>query len=217
LNRILAAAFSLAVIAASALIQSTPAYAVEPSMFGTVLDVNTRLPVNNVCVTVGPPVRCATNTKADGTWSLDMTGAPNGIQWDVRLLLGGQIKAEFLGVTVTGPTQVPAGGPALIDATGFVTPPACGAANTATPTATSYLPNITKTLGGPTGWQTPFIVQNTGTLQTTLESSPTARAPSASASTRRRGPRTRISRTTTRRCLTARSGRSSFAPTGRPS
>jgi len=169
LNRILAAAFSLAVIAASALIQSTPAYAVEPSMFGTVLDVNTRLPVNNVCVTVGPPVRCATNTKADGTWSLDMTGAPNGIQWDVRLLLGGQIKAEFLGVTVTGPTQVPAGGPALIDATGFVTPPACGAANTATPTATSYLPNITKTLGGPTGWQTPFIVQNTGTLQTTLE------------------------------------------------
>src|SRR5438105_3204911 len=169
LNRILAAALSLAVIIAPALIQSTPAYAVEPSMFGTVLDVNSHLPVNNVCVTVGPPVRCATNTKADGTWSLDMTGAPNGIQWDVRLLLGGQIKAEFLGVTVTGPTQVPAGGPALIDATGFVTPPACGAANTATPTATSYLPNITKTLGGPTGWQTPFIVQNSGTLQTTLE------------------------------------------------
>ena len=101
MNRILAAAFSLAVIAASALIQSTPAYAVEPSMFGTVLDVNTRLPVNNVCVTVGPPVRCATNTKADGTWSLDMTGAPNGIQWDVRLLLGGQIKAEFLGINAT--------------------------------------------------------------------------------------------------------------------
>src|SRR2546429_4030769 len=54
-------------------------------------------------------------------------------------------------------------------ATGFVPPPSCGAASAASPTATSYLPNITKTLGGPTGWQTPFIVQNSGTLNTTLE------------------------------------------------
>ena len=32
-----------------------------------------------------------------------------------------------------------------------------------------YLPNITKTLGGPTGWQTPFIVQNVGATTTTIE------------------------------------------------
>ena len=32
-----------------------------------------------------------------------------------------------------------------------------------------YLPNITKTLGGPTGWQTPFIVQNVGQTPTTIE------------------------------------------------
>ncbi len=37
------------------------------------------------------------------------------------------------------------------------------------PTATVYLPNITKTLGGPNGWATPFIVQNIGTVPTTLE------------------------------------------------
>src|SRR5439155_10816630 len=97
LNRILAAAFSLAVIAASALIQSAPIYAAEPSLSGTVTDIRTGQVVANVCVTVGPPVRCATSTKADGTYFLDMTGAPNGIQWDVRFLLGGQIKAEFLG------------------------------------------------------------------------------------------------------------------------
>ena len=30
------------------------------------------------------------------------------------------------------------------------------------PTTTVYLPNITKMLGGPDGWQTPFIVQNVG-------------------------------------------------------
>ncbi|HMC71113.1 MAG TPA: hypothetical protein VKJ07_18295, partial [Mycobacteriales bacterium] len=152
-------------IAAAMLATSTPAFAVEPSLSGTVTDITTGQVVGNVCVTIGPPVRCATNTKADGTWFVDMTGAPNGLTWDVRFLLGGQIKKEFLGVVVNGPTVVNA----QIDATGFVTAPTCGAQNTATPTATSYLPNITKTLGGATGWQTPFIVQNSGTLTTTLE------------------------------------------------
>src|SRR5438093_13353652 len=37
------------------------------------------------------------------------------------------------------------------------------------PTQTDYLPYITRTLGGPTGFQTPFIVQNTGTIATSLE------------------------------------------------
>src|SRR5256714_4542108 len=163
--RVLSPLLSLALIAASLLLTSTPASAVEPSLSGTVTDINSGVPVNNVCVTIGPPVRCATNTKPDGTWFVDMTGAPNGLQWDVRFLLGGQIKKEFLGVVVNGPTVVNA----QIDATGFVTPPACGALNPATPTATNYMPNITKTLGGPTGWQTPFIVQNSGAVSTTLE------------------------------------------------
>src|SRR5437773_704987 len=52
---------------------------------------------------------------------------------------------------------------------GTVTDITTGAPHAAPPTATSYMPNITKTLGGPTGWQTPFIVQNTGTLNTILE------------------------------------------------
>ena len=36
------------------------------------------------------------------------------------------------------------------------------------PTQTIYLPNITRYLGGQDGWYTPFIVQNTGTQNTTL-------------------------------------------------
>jgi hypothetical protein len=152
---------------ASLLLAQSSAYAVEPSLSGTVTDINTGLPINNVCVAVGPPVRCATSTKADGTYFLDMTGAPNGLKWDVRFLLGNppQIKKEFLGVVVNGPTVVSG----AIDASGFVTPPACGPLNAATPTATNYMPNITKTLGGPAGWQTPFIVQNTGLASATLE------------------------------------------------
>lgn len=38
-----------------------------------------------------------------------------------------------------------------------------------TPTTTAYLPNVTKSLGGATGWVTPFIVQNVGFVSTTLE------------------------------------------------
>src|SRR5437762_6987317 len=163
--RFISPLLATAVVAASLLFTSTPAFAVEPSPSGTVTDTNTGLPVNNVCVTIGPPVRCATTTKADGTWFVDMTGAPNGLTWDVRFLLGGQIKKEFLGVVVNGPTVISA----QIDATGFVTAPACGPLNPSTPTATSYLPNITKTLGGPAGWQTPFIVQNSGAVNTSLE------------------------------------------------
>jgi hypothetical protein len=40
-----------------------------------------------------------------------------------------------------------------------------------TPTTVLYLPNVTKTLGGPAGWVTPFYVQNSGALQTTVEAS----------------------------------------------
>jgi hypothetical protein len=37
------------------------------------------------------------------------------------------------------------------------------------PTTTIFLPNITKMLGGPSGWVTPFIVQNVGVKKATLE------------------------------------------------
>ena len=40
-------------------------------------------------------------------------------------------------------------------------------AEAASPT-TVYLPNVTKMLGGPDGWQTPFIVQNVGAAPTDL-------------------------------------------------
>ena len=45
----------------------------------------------------------------------------------------------------------------------------CPSPRTDPPTALNYLPNVTKTLGGPTGFTTPFIVQNSGSLATDLE------------------------------------------------
>jgi hypothetical protein len=51
-----------------------------------------------------------------------------------------------------------------------VCPPFSGpAALGGTPTNTVYLPNITKALGGPGGWVTPFIVQNIDVAPTNLE------------------------------------------------
>jgi hypothetical protein len=49
---------------------------------------------------------------------------------------------------------------------------AAGGCDTAdAPTSVLYLPNVTKTLGGPSGWVTPFYVQNAGAVQTTVEAS----------------------------------------------
>src|SRR5437870_3114981 len=54
---------------------------------------------------------------------------------------------------------------ALSLAVPLITPAA--PAQAASPT-TVYLPNVTKMLGGPDGWQTPFIVQNVGAAPTDL-------------------------------------------------
>jgi hypothetical protein len=59
----------------------------------------------------------------------------------------------------------------LVVASAVLSRPAAAAAcdSVGTPTTTVYLPNITKTLGGPDGWYTPFIVQNIDTTVATLE------------------------------------------------
>jgi hypothetical protein len=47
--------------------------------------------------------------------------------------------------------------------------PAAACGTPGVPTTTIFLPNITKMLGGPNGWVTPFIVQNVGVKKATLE------------------------------------------------
>jgi hypothetical protein len=55
----------------------------------------------------------------------------------------------------------------LLDVSFTPAPASCNLAGT--PTSSAYLPNITKTLGGPSGFYTPFIVQNVGTASTDLQ------------------------------------------------
>ena len=56
-----------------------------------------------MCVTIGPPIRCATTSAANGTYYVSLDSAPPGIAWDVRYLVGGVVKVERLGVIVSGP------------------------------------------------------------------------------------------------------------------
>src|SRR5438552_11221514 len=55
-----------------------------------------------VCVTIGPPIRCATTTAANGTYFVSLDSAPLGLAWDVRYLVGGVVRVERLGVVVSG-------------------------------------------------------------------------------------------------------------------
>ena len=56
-----------------------------------------------VCITIGPPVRCATTTAANGTYFVSLDSAPLGLAWDIRYLVGGVVRVERLGVIVNGP------------------------------------------------------------------------------------------------------------------
>ena len=89
-----------------------------------------------------------------------------------RGLLSGFV-AVMLTLTATAPAAA-AQSPSVDN--GALTPTAispaadvCPTASQTAPMQTVYLPNITKTLGGPAGWVTPFIVQNTGSAATSLE------------------------------------------------
>lgn len=170
-------------------VSATPARAAQLIITGHVRDSVTQLPLKDVCVTVGPPIKCwlafGTNpglhTDAAGYFQIDLDAlaASPGSEWELyfvcdSICLGtnpsGYQTAYSGKFTVSGPYNLD------IKMVKSPTPPPppppagpCVAANSATATSTVYLPNITRLLGGPSGWNTPFIIQNTGAANTNLE------------------------------------------------
>jgi hypothetical protein len=155
----------------------SPARAMTGTITGKVVDSVTLLPIVDVALYLGIPGAFVwARTAADGTFTIDLTPVqynPN-TEWQVYFVKSGYVivpTAKFL-MTTSGyvfgsqPQLVPAAFP-LVKQAG--PPGPCDATTPGTLTQTLYLPNITKNLGGPTGWYTPFIVQNTGTTPTTLE------------------------------------------------
>ncbi len=172
-----------ALLALSLLIPYTsPAAAMTGTITGRVVDSVTLQGIFDVNIYLGIPGGFVwAHSAADGSFTIDLTPVTyNPItQWQVYFVKPGYVivPTNKFFMTTSGyvfgsePANVPAAFPLVkqlvgprsscADTTGLQPPP--------TLTQTLYLPNITKNLGGPTGWYTPFIVQNTGTATTMLE------------------------------------------------
>jgi hypothetical protein len=119
---------------------------------GKITDASTGQPLVGACVAItaagGTCLPQFPHTDTSGNYSISL---PQGITWTfnfvacdyrtvTRNIVTDQTKVENQALTFIGsPKPAPLAG---------------------TPTNSVYLPNITKTLGGATGWDTPFIVQN---------------------------------------------------------
>lgn len=160
-------ALIVALVVAVALVAGpSRADAHHSDIHGSVTDAMTGAALADVCVTLGPPIRCFTRTDASGFYRIDLAAlaARDGQTWDMYFLKSPGYQTVYSDkFVVDGPvtlnvTLMPTGQREL-----------CPAASTAQPTQTVYLANVTKTLGGADGWQTPFIVQNTGATTARLE------------------------------------------------
>jgi hypothetical protein len=164
-------------------IPASPAAAASGHIRGKVHDSVTLQPLAGVCVYLGiPGAFCFEQyrTRADGSFDIDLDNGPiqagDGGKWRIYFKHPGYNTAFTNQFTSNGgytfgqdPTNVPASFPlrrvpraeCAHEDTILSNPPAW--------TTTVYLPNITRKLGGPEGWYTPFIIQNTGTAPATLE------------------------------------------------
>jgi hypothetical protein len=148
LRLVLAAAFVVAAVSGGA----RPAAAAPTAYLdGYITSRATGVALANVCVTLGPPTLCTTATDADGYYKIDGF-VPGPTFWVVYYNKEGYAPFEAHNVQVGANNT-------RLDWT--LTSGTATCARPAQPNTTVYLPNITKTLGGPSGWYTPFIVQNT--------------------------------------------------------
>ena len=151
--------------------------AVTIGITGTVTDATSGAPLDNVCITLGPPIRCWTATTAQGEYLIDLSDiGSNGQLWDLYFLRGG-FDSQKQTVTVNGLVTLNVklvrspgvtNPPAVPTPPNLVQPPRGIPSGAPSGAFTVYLPNITKTLGGTAGWHTPFIVQNVGTASASL-------------------------------------------------
>ncbi len=160
-----------------------PAAAMTGTITGKVMDSVTKLAIQNVDVYLGiPGAYIWAHTAVDGSFSIDLTPIQYnpGTPWQVYFVKGGYVTTptnKFY-LTTSGyvfgsdPANVPNPFPLvkqLIGPRATCTDPGTSNPNPPAVTSTVYLPNITRRLGGPDGFYTPFIIQNTGTANTELE------------------------------------------------
>jgi hypothetical protein len=157
-RRIAAVSVALALIITG--MSASPAHATHELVRGFVTDGVTGEELSGVCVAMSPPT-CTMLTDRAGMYQIHLAdGAPRTVE--LVFSLTGYQTARSEPFVVSGhvdfyqvlmPTAAP---------------PLCPAPRPDSPTQTAYLANVTKNLWG-YGWNTPFIVQNSGTADATLE------------------------------------------------
>jgi hypothetical protein len=165
-------------------IPATPAAAAAGKIIGKVGDSTTLAPIALVDVYLGIPGNFVwARTAADGSFTIDLdaVSAQDHGLWEIYFVKSGYVttktnKFQSNGGYTFGQDPSPTGVPAvfplvkqLVGPRSSCTDPGTGNPNPPALTSTVYLPNITRRLGGPEGFYTPFIIQNTGTANTQLE------------------------------------------------
>ena len=179
------AVFSISVLFSLVIALSLPATparaAVAGIIHGRVVDSVTLQPIQDVCVYLGIPGNfCLWKTAADGTFNIDLDAflANDHGQWQNYFVKEGYVTAWTNVFTSNGgyvygqDSLTPASFPLVKQKAGprtSCTDPGFSMPTAPALTSTVYLPNITRTLGGPDGFYTPFIIQNTGTANSVLE------------------------------------------------
>src|SRR5438445_6880383 len=163
-------------------VPATPAAAAAGKIMGKVGDSVTLAPIALVDVYLGIPGAFVwARTAADGSFTIDLdaVSAQDHGLWEIYFVKTGYVISHTNKFTSNGGYtfgQDPANVPAVLPLVKQLVGPrwSCSDAGTGNPsppalTSAVYLPNITRTLGGPDGFYTPFIIQNTGTANTELE------------------------------------------------
>src|SRR5438874_8956611 len=162
---------------------ATPAAAMTGTITGKVMDSVTHLPIQSVDVYLGIPGAFVwAHTAVDGSFTIDLTPIQYNpsTPWQVYFVKPGYVTVptnKFF-MTTSGyafgsdPANVPNPFPLVklvVGPRATCTDPGTGNPNPPAVTSTVYLPNITRRLGGPDGFYTPIIIQNTGSTNTDLE------------------------------------------------
>jgi hypothetical protein len=163
-------------------IQAAPASAAAGKIMGKVGDSVTLQPIALVDVYLGIPGNFVwARTAADGSFTIDLDAVSAGDHglWEIYFVKPGYVTTKTNKFVSNGgytfgqdPANVPAVFPLvkqLVGPRSSCTDPGTGNPSPPALTSTVYLPNITRRLGGPDGFYTPFIIQNTGTASTQLE------------------------------------------------
>src|SRR5438128_675856 len=161
----------------------TPAAAMTGTITGKLADSVTKAPIQGAEVYLGiPGAYIWAHTAVDGSFTIDLTPIHYNpaTPWQVYFVKPGYVTTptnKFF-MTTSGyvfgsdPANVPNPFPLvklIVGPRATCTDPGTGNPNPPAVTSTVYLPNITRRLGGPDGFYTPFIIQNTGSTNTELE------------------------------------------------